>query len=116
MRKVAVLLGLLLLAGATGMFGYRWLYEPARSARFQQHGSWSQRGVSEPRSGTRERDGGGWRQSSRGQALSGVQLFELVIDLLNVVVGAVGIWLAIIGMRMQRAAGVVAQRVPARSD
>jgi hypothetical protein len=115
MRKVAVLLGLLLLAGAAGMFGYRWLYEPARSARLQQHAPWSQRGLSELRSGPRERDGG-WRQSSRGQALSGVQLFELVIDLLNVVVGAVGIWLAIIGMRMQRAAGVVAQRVPARSD
>lgn len=44
--------------------------------------------------------------------MSGLRLFEIVIDLLNVVVGAIGIWQAIIGMRMQRAA----QRTSLRTD
>lgn len=111
MRKLIVVLGLLLLAGAAGTFGYRWLYEPARHARYQSHSPGASRGYSEPRAMPRERDGG-WRRQDGGRGLGGLRLFEIVVDLLNVVIGAVGIWLAVIGMRMQRAA----QRTSLRTD
>lgn len=112
MRKLTVVLGLLLLVGAAGTFGYRWLHEPSRYARNHTYSPGASRGYGEPRWGSRERDGGGWRQNGGGRGLSGLRLFEIVIDLLNVVVGGIGIWLAIVGMRMQRAA----QRTSLRTD
>jgi hypothetical protein len=95
MRKVSLWLGILLVLGAAGLFAQRWLVEPARHGRYEQS-----RGFAEPRG----RDGGGPRNPGRrDRGPSGVQMFEIVIDLLNVVVGIVGIWLALLGMRLQRA-------------
>jgi hypothetical protein len=105
MRRWLVVLGLVLLLGAVGSISYRWFQEPARYARQQTNGSGGWRGVSEPR-------GGGWRDNrserssergGKGGGLSGLRLLEIVVDLLNIVVGIAGIWLAVIGVRMQRA-------------
>ncbi|MET0569303.1 MAG: hypothetical protein ABWZ74_09520 [Hyphomicrobiaceae bacterium] len=112
MRRVMVVLGLVLLLAAAGTFGYRWFHEPGRYAGRQHTSPGGWRGVSEPRSG-------GWRDnrsepsSGRGGGVSGLRLFEIVVDLLNIVVGVGGIWLAIIGVRMQRAAN---RRMPLRTD
>lgn len=97
MRKVLLWLGVLLALGAAGLFVQRWVVEPAKHGRYQQQS----RGFSEERPG---RDGGGQRNSGRrNSGPSSLQLFEIVIDLLNVVVGIVGIWLAVLGMRLHRA-------------
>lgn len=104
MRRLTVLLGLFLLIGAAGIFSYRWVHEPARYARYNSGPSTSWRGVSEQRTGGHEtRSSPSASRSGRG-GLSGLRLFEIVVDLLNVIVGIVGIWLAVIGVRMQRAA------------
>jgi len=97
MRKVIVWLGILLVLGAAGLFAQRWIVEPAKHGRYEQS-----RGFAEQRG----RDGGGPRNPGRrDRGPNGLQLFEIVIDLLNVVVGIVGIWLAVLGMRLQRANG-----------
>jgi hypothetical protein len=113
MRKLLVGLGLLLLVSAAGTFGYRWLSEPARYARNQSHAPGAWRGYSEPRAEPRQRDGG-WRSPSGGGGggLRGLRLFEIVVDLLNIVIGAAGICLAVMGLRMQRAG----QRSSLRTD
>ena len=97
MRKVILWLGVLLALGAAGLFVQRWIVEPAKHGRFEQS-----RGFSDQRGPGR--DGGSARNSGRrDRGPSGLQLFEIVIDLLNVVVGIVGIWLAVLGMRLHRA-------------
>jgi hypothetical protein len=99
MRKVLLWLGVLLVLGAAGLFAHRWIVEPVRHGRSEQS-----RGVSDQRGPWR--DTGGPRTSGRrDRGPSGLQVFEIVIDLLNVVVGIVGIWLAVLGMRLQRANG-----------
>lgn len=99
MRKMILWLGVLLVLGAAGLFAQRWIVEPARHGRYEQS-----RGFSDQRGSGR--DGGGSRTSGRrDRGPSSLQLFEIVIDLLNVVVGVVGIWLAVLGMRLHRANG-----------
>jgi hypothetical protein len=103
MRKALLWVGVLLALGAGALFAQRWIVEPAKHGRYEQS-----RGFSDQRGG---RDGGGPRTSGRrDRGPNGLQLFEIVIDLLNVVVGVVGIWLAVIGMRLRRANG--ASRAP----
>lgn len=97
MRKVLLWLGVLLALGAGALFAQRWIVEPAKHGRYEQS-----RGVSEQRG--LGRDSRGPRNPGRrDRGPSGLQLFEIVIDLLNVVVGIVGIWLAVLGMRLRRA-------------
>ena len=99
MRKVLLWLGILLALGAGALFAQRWIVGPVKHGRFEQS-----RGISDQRGPAR--DGGSVRNSGRrDRGPSGLQLFEIVIDLLNVVVGVVGIWLAVLGMRLQRANG-----------
>lgn len=115
MRRWLVGLGLALLIGAGGMLAYRALDEPGRHARYEPGSSPGWRGIRDQRSGgwRDERPNGRDGRSARSGALSGLRLFEIVVDLLNVAVGIVGIWLAVIGVRMQRAAD---RRMPARPD
>lgn len=96
MRKMFLCLGILLVLGAGALFAQRWIVEPAKHGRYEQS-----RGVSEQRGFGR--DGGQRSPGRRDRGPSGLQLFEIVIDLLNVVVGIVGIWLAVLGMRLHRA-------------
>jgi hypothetical protein len=102
MRKFTVLLGLVLVLGAGGLLSYRWFPEPERHARYSPGPSGGWRG--EQRSGRDSRSEPSSGRTARGGGLSSLHLFEIVIDLLNVVVGVVGIWLAVIGVRAQRAA------------
>ncbi len=96
MRKVILWLGILLVLGAAGLFAQRWVVEPARHGRYEQSRGFAERGRDE---------GGSRRPARRERAPNGLQIFEIVVDLLNVVVGIVGIWLAVLGMRLQRANG-----------
>lgn len=111
MRKFMLLLGLVLVLGAGGLLSYRWFPEPERHARYSPGPSGSWRG--EQRSGLDSRSEPSSGRTARGGGLSSLRLFEIVIDLLNVVVGVVGIWLAVVGARMQRAAH---RRTSLRSD
>jgi hypothetical protein len=95
MRKVVLWLGVLLVLGAAGLFAQRWIVGPAKHGRYEQS-----RGVSDQRGGGR--DGGQRASGRRDRGQSSLQMFEIAIDLLNVVVGIVGIWLAVLGMRLQR--------------
>jgi hypothetical protein len=106
MRKVLLWVGVLLALGAGALFAQRWIVEPARHGRYEQS-----RGFSDQRGAGR--DERGQRNSGRrDRGVNGLQVFEIVIDLLNVVVGVVGIWLAVLGMRLQRANGASRRRSP----
>lgn len=93
MRKfLYILLGIVLLGGALTTFGVRQLgWEVPGLSQYDDHGP-SARSVARER-GWHRHDGG-----SRGGGLS----FATVLDLLNFVVGVIGIVLTVIGMRMQR--------------
>jgi hypothetical protein len=114
MRKLTVVLGLLLLVGAAGTFGYRWLDARGGYSRYQHPSAGVPRSSSGERRAT-PREGGGWRRNGDSRGLSGLQFLEIVIDLLNVVVGGVGIWLAVMGMRTQRA-NAAPERASARGE
>jgi hypothetical protein len=104
MRKVLLWVGVLLALGAGAPFAQRWIVEPARHGRYEQS-----RGFPDQRG----RDERGQRNTGRrDRGVNGLQVFEIVIDLLNVVVGVVGIWLAVLGMRLQRANGASRRRSP----
>ena len=90
MRKLAfVVLGLLLLAGALSVAHHRHFTGPHVS-QGGRGGDYSYR--------TSGRQGGG-----SGSRLSALEVFDLIVNVLNVVVGGVGIYLAVAGLRMQRA-------------
>ncbi|HRD76604.1 MAG TPA: hypothetical protein PK264_11790 [Hyphomicrobiaceae bacterium] len=109
MRKMLfVLLGLVLIGGAIGNFAYRSLYstERARTAlSAPSAGAPADRGRSyiperPPTSRTTTGTPG-----SGGGLMSGLWgNFEMVINILNVLVGILGIWMTMIGMRLQRQA------------
>ena len=106
MRKVLLWVGVLLVLGSGARFAQRWIVEPARHGRYEQS-----RGFSDQRGAGR--DERGQRNSGRrDRGVSGLQVFEIVVDLLNVVVGVVGIWLAVLGMRLQHANGASRSRSP----
>ncbi|MFM9846228.1 MAG: hypothetical protein ACKVP3_03610 [Hyphomicrobiaceae bacterium] len=108
MRKALLWLGVLLALGAAGLFVQRWIVEPVKHGRYGQSRIFTdQRWTG--------RDGGGQRSSGRrDRGVSSLQVFEIAIDLLNVVVGVVGIWQAVLGMRLHRAndPGRAGSRVP----
>lgn len=111
MRKfLYVVLGLVLLGGAAGAFGMRYLgWEPgAMLQRSDRDGH---------RSFGRERGGGSsesrrWsdRGHNHGGGGSGWLTFATVLDVLNVIVGIIGIVLTISGLRMQRNAMQMSMR------
>lgn len=107
MRKLGVLLvGLALIGGAVGMFGYRWIYKADRSANRPAAVSAAPSDVrrttkTDPRSapvpGAKSRDGMGASEAA------GWKSVELVLNALNAFCGIVGVWMAWLGLRMQRA-------------
>jgi hypothetical protein len=110
MRKAFyVLLGLVLLGGAAGTFGVRYLgWEPGAMLQSDRGG---------PGAFSRERGGGfaegrRWSERGRGRDRGGSAWlsFATVLDVLNVVVGLIGIVLTISGLRMQRNAMQMSMR------
>lgn len=95
MRKfLYIVLGIVLFGGALATFGVRQLgWEAPGMSRYEERGA-SARSFSRERSAGHRHDGG-----QRGRP--GLN-FATVLDLLNVVVGVIGIVLTVIGMRMQR--------------
>lgn len=119
MRKTLfIILGLLLVLGAAGAFAYRTM-QPAAD-------QWAVRGIERsvpeaagdrpranaPRDGQPEafrNKGGEGRSGGRG---GNWRLVEIALDALNILVGVVGIWLAVMGGRMQRQAMAQTQGRP----
>ena len=99
MRKFGLLaLGLVLLGAALGTFGYRWIYEPQRAARVvQQAPQGAARGLQGP-ADARQRPQGGAQKQTQTQ-VSGFQVFEIALNVANVLVGLIGIWLAVRSVR-----------------
>ena len=95
MRKLfLVLLGLIMFAGAATVFAYRWVgtsWVASRSASPQPGARSAAPQAAPDRRVTRDRNS--------GQAFA---TFEILLNIANLLVGVVGIWLAISGMRMQR--------------
>ena len=132
MRKFGLIaIGLVIAGGASGMFGYRWFIEPQprgvlfghKPALQQAQGSSDPRtrsiGVPAPR---RQSDGQGAALSTpqpgastaakgavtpNASAPGGWHLFETALNIANVVVGILGIWMTIVGIRMQQIAFAV---------
>ena len=107
MRKVMwVLLGLVIVAGALSLGGYRHWWEPQQRAKATRSApsasgpatrGLDQRSAQGP--ATRAPQSGGGAPTAT-EALS----FDTLVNILNVVVGIMGIWMTWVGMRMQRQA------------
>lgn len=108
MRKIGlILLGLLLTAGGLGFLTYREVREPHRwrATQAQRDAGPAARGFDgrssiRPETGTADR---GYRgRSDRGQDrhAAGWSVFQMVIDVMNVLVGIIGISLAVFGVRL----------------
>lgn len=105
MRKLMyILLGIVLVGGAAGAFGVRQLGWDVPS--FSQ----AERGGHGDRSFSRERGGGPWRGEDPRRRGGSWLSFATVLDLLNVIVGVVGIVLTVMGLRMQRNATQMTMR------
>jgi len=113
MKKAAlVLLGLLLFAGAAGTLGYRLFLEPeaglssrGEDLRSGTRGAFATK--SEPRAAQSAQDRQAWRSLRENNRYyrpqyGGLQMFSLVMDVVNVFVGLIGIWLALWGVRTRR--------------
>lgn len=104
MRKGFIFLGVLLLIAAAGMFAYRQLVPFAEQAAYRDSGpsaGEASRGV-RPSPYSRPEDRRRERGERRDGGARGLRMAELLINVLNIVVGVVGIWLAVMGSRMQR--------------
>ena len=110
MRRLTYLIvGVVLLAAAAGVLGYRLMNEPAWQERY----AWllereSAAEAVRPQGGDNAQvrsmaRRGEDRQSAREQ-LNNMKLLQLGLDIANVLVGIIGIYLTLSGMRMRREA------------
>lgn len=100
MRKLlVVLLGLLLLAGAVGAFSYRWVIEPSRTAAQATRPLASS---PQTRALPTAPSASASRQPAPQQKVSAFNIFEIALNVANLLVGGIGIWLAMRGMRATR--------------
>lgn len=93
-KFIWILLGLVLVGGAVALGGYRNFYEPNQRTRSVASAPSASR--SAPPVSTQRAP----QSASQGASLN----FDTVVNVLNVVVGIVGIWMTFAGMRMQRQA------------
>ncbi len=107
MRKFGyIVLGLALLVGALSVAGYRHLLP--QSASFSKSAPvGANRSVSAPPAASPR------GSKTDNQSLSGVQIFEMGLNVANVVVGLLGIWMTMRGFRAERRAE---QAMAMRSD
>ncbi len=109
MRKFGfVLLGLMVLGLSLGAFGYRWFYEPQQQGRVYGAPKSQTRSLPADRSGAPSRSAntpskGGQTTTTATTATDSWHLFEVALNAMNVVVGLLGMWMTMVGMRMQQA-------------
>lgn len=101
MRKAAfIVLGLVLLTGAAGMGLYRHLVLPGQSAVARHAAPPVLREDAKRGAGPDRKQPEDAKAPESGGA--GWNAVQMALDVLNIVIGAVGIWLAVAGIRMQR--------------
>lgn len=111
-KVVIVLLGLALMAGAAGVAGYRYLVRTDQTSTVRPGVSQNAtRGPARESSPGRQPDGARPPIRPGREQFSGYSVLELALDLINAIVGLVGIFVAILGMRMSRAATAVQTQV-----
>ena len=106
MRKFGfVLLGLMILGLSVGAFGYRWFYEPQQQGRVYGAPKSQTRSLPADRSPSRSANtpSRGGQTTTTTAATESWHLFEVALNIMNVVVGVLGIWMTMVGMRMQQA-------------
>lgn len=96
-RVGRVVLGLALLAGALGFAGYRHLASQQSTAVRTAPTSASRSIQTAPPPASA-------RSKPDNQTLSGVQIFEMGLNVANVVVGLLGIWMTMRGFKAERRA------------
>ncbi len=97
MRKLGyIVLGLALLVGALSFAGYRHLPNGFSASKSVTSSNRTLQSPSQQNSQS-NRSGG-------GQNLSSVQIFDMALNIANVVVGVLGIWMAMRGFRAERRA------------
>jgi hypothetical protein len=110
-----IALGAMIAVGAIGIASYRHYLEPQRRTKIiQPHVGQPQIGQPMPPSSSsasapvvRRAPGEVTRAtplSARTTVRAGWHVFETVVNVLNVVIGALGIWMTVHGMRLQRSA------------
>lgn len=96
MRKLGyIVLGLAMLLGALSFAGYRHLDVAGKSAPVATRSIQSAPSAS---------------GAQKNDTLSGMQVFELGLNIANVVVGILGIWMTMRGIRAERRADAMAMR------
>lgn len=99
MRKLGyVVLGLALLVGSLALAGYRHLPQNASNSKSAPISANRSIQAAPPAASQRNPSGG------QSQTLSGVQIFEMGLNMANVVVGLLGIWMTMRGFRAERRA------------
>lgn len=94
-RTATILLGLMLIVGSVGVFSYRWFVEPSATSVSSRAPVATRSVQPSARSADRE------AVRRPEPAINGVRLFEIVLNTLNAVVGVVGIWVGLMGLRMR---------------
>ncbi len=81
------------------MAGYRFIYEPQRAAQGDRPVAGASRSVQPAPSAPTARSAP--TPATKPPQISGFQIFEISLNLANVLVGALGIWLTVRGLRSQ---------------
>lgn len=111
-KVVIVLLGLALLAGAASVAGYRYLARSEQTAAVRPGAPQNAtRGPAREALPGRQPDGARPPVRPGREQFSAYSVLELALDLINAIVGLVGIFVAILGLRMSRAATVTRTQV-----
>lgn len=94
-KRWYVVLGLALLVGALSFAGYRHLPQSANTSKAAPAAN---RSVQLPSAQNSQ------RTRNDNSSLSGIQIFEMGLNIANVVVGVLGIWMTMRGFRAERRA------------
>ena len=85
-----LLLGIILTAGALSLGGYRHIWQPYRS-----HQAGATRGIQAPHTTSRAPQAAPTTNSGSATQISATQLFDWGLNGANLLVGVIGIWMAL---------------------
>lgn len=105
MRKlIYIVLGLALVATSVTMFTYRWVLSSSRLATTRTTSAPpSTRGIAPTGTRIAPDERIPISRTPPQTALDATRIFDVGLNILNALVGIIGIWVGIAGMRMQRA-------------